>query len=162
MTVTPLPYVLGVAETMYSPWRDAAQRPNLSIRHVVLPAETGGAALRHRGGRTWILLDVDLTAAERKCALTHELVHLDRGSTTRCRFAPAAWDAVVVREEMRVDDEVARRLVPRQALLEFVGRMLDLGHSVGAVEVAEEFHVTKTIATVALQRAQADVARRTA
>jgi hypothetical protein len=50
-----------------------------------------------------IALRAGTSAAQRRCTLAHELVHLERG-TTDC----GPWAA---REEARVDAEVARRLI---------------------------------------------------
>lgn len=142
----------SVASTVmgWSPWAEVARLPHVQIRHVELPPETGGAALLHRGPDTWILLDRDSTHAERRSRLTHELVHLERGSTTRCRWSPRSWDVMVIREELIVDAEVARRLVPAGELVELIARLIDIGEPVHAVTVAEEFEVPIDVAQRAL------------
>lgn len=55
-----------------------------------------------------IALRAGTSAAQRRCTLTHELVHLERGISD-C----SAWAA---REERYVHSEVARRLVPPDLL----------------------------------------------
>lgn len=134
----------------WSPWRAARDTPNLSIRLDRLPVETGGAAIATAGDQVFVFLDRRLTRAERKAALAHELVHLERGTTGKCRFVHGPLSAGVFREENRVDRIVALRLVPLDELAVFVDRLGDLGHGVGPIEAAEEFDVPARVAAVAL------------
>lgn len=62
-----------------------------------------------RGSRIW--LNHTLTQAERRCTLTHELVHRERGVTPFVGLA-------AVREERVVDEIAARRLVTIPALVD--------------------------------------------
>lgn len=80
-------------------------------------------------GRGVIRLDHRLLQVERRCTLMHELIHLERGHEGACS------DAV----EREVDREVARRLVPFDALLEAARWARD------ANELAEELWVTPTV-----------------
>ncbi|AYD90928.1 ImmA/IrrE family metallo-endopeptidase [Actinomyces sp. 2119] len=57
-------------------------------------------------GRT-IWLSTDQTVAERRCTLTHELIHLERGHHS-CQPP---------RVERSVEAEAARRLIPTERLL---------------------------------------------
>lgn len=95
------------------------------------------------------MLDVGLDPVEQRCRLAHELVHLDRGSV-RGADAPDTWDAVVAREELAVDREVAAWLVPFDELARVVTRCASGEHPVTAELIATEFEVTPPIATLAL------------
>jgi hypothetical protein len=64
-------------------------------------------ALGRTDGRRRIWLDKRLQQAERRCALTHELVHLEQGHTS-CQSP---------RVERQVREETARRLIPFDDLL---------------------------------------------
>lgn len=78
----------------YDPWDhlpDGVQVLRVRLDHV--PACTDG---------TTIWLDASLTPTEERCALTHELVHVERGDTGP---QPPAI-------EWRVRAETARRLIP--------------------------------------------------
>lgn len=122
------------------------------MHYAPLPEECGGAVVQRRGGRTWILLDPLLSPVEQRCRLAHELVHLDRGSTLRCRWSPRSFDACIVREEIRVDGEVADWLVDPHELWVLVGDLLLAGEDVTARVVASEFQVTRPIARIALDK----------
>jgi Zn-dependent peptidase ImmA (M78 family) len=86
----------------YNPWDDAARRyPEVHIEwHAILPAH----AVLSPTARV-ILVDESITRAERRCALAHELAHLDTGDrpTEMCFFAR--------RQETGADQLAARRLV---------------------------------------------------
>jgi hypothetical protein len=136
-----------------SVWGSIAHRGDINVRITNLPAECGGGSVvRRADGSIWILLDVALAATERRAALLHELVHLERGSA-RHEGAPPAWQAIVAREEQRVDDAVAQRLVPDAELREFVARCLSLDRFVTALDVAQEFEVPVDVAERACRRA---------
>lgn len=62
-----------------------------------------------RGARIW--LSRTLTQAERRCTLTHELVHRERGPVP-------ADPAGAAREERIVDEISARRLITQTALVD--------------------------------------------
>jgi hypothetical protein len=145
----------------FSPWVEAGKIPDLHLRFVPLPPETGGMCCVRRPSGNWILIDPDLSYAEKRCGLTHELVHLERGTSSRCASMPSCWDEMVVREELIVDREVARRLVPLDDLEAFVAARSDL-EAVDAVLVAEHFRVTERIAGIALEQLAAVVAYRQA
>lgn len=132
------------------PWGEAEARTDVAVHLAALPDETGGAVVQRRGERAYIVLDPRLSPVEQRCRLAHELVHLERGSTVRCRWSPRSWDVCVVREELRVDREVAAWLVPVDQLEGLVHAMLRAGEDVTARVVAEEFEVTKPIARIAL------------
>jgi Zn-dependent peptidase ImmA (M78 family) len=86
----------------YNPWLDACQRyPEVHIEwHDIAPAR----AVWSRD-HDIILINETITRAERRCALAHELAHLDVGDepTSDCWFA--------ARQEQAADELAARRLV---------------------------------------------------
>lgn len=136
----------------WNPWRELRQRAHIEFALRRLPASTGGAILgRVSDGRTVVLLCSSLSPAERKAALSHELIHDEYGTTCRNDGMPASWDAVVARHEASIDGEVARRLIPRQALVAFIEARMGVEIGVTAAEVAEEFDVPASVAERALR-----------
>lgn len=88
----------------YHPWRDLRDHwPEVEVRIEPLPGDLLGElcypVIRLRAGTS---------SAQRRCTLTHELVHLERG-VRDC----GQWAA---REEYVVHAEVARRLIAPEAL----------------------------------------------
>jgi hypothetical protein len=140
----------------WNPWRGLRDRDHVRFRLDQLPDETGGGIYaRREDGRAAIIIDRRLTQIQRRAALAHELVHDERGGGVPDQGMPEMWGAVVDREEARVNDEVARRLVPRPELIEFVMGMLDIGLSVGAADVAEQFEVPGEVGENALHQLRA-------
>ncbi|MGV0738176.1 hypothetical protein ABQF35_14555 [Mycobacterium syngnathidarum] len=88
-------------EGLWHPWRtlrDHHTDVDVSCRYR-LPDHIMGL---QRGARIWLC--GTLTQAERRCTLTHELVHRERG--------PVPTDpAAAAREEQVVDEIAARRLI---------------------------------------------------
>lgn len=109
----------------------------------------GGGFAACKDGYSFVVLDPDLQGPERRAALQHELIHLERGLADY-QDAPAAWTAITKREEMAVEREVAARLVPQSALREHLRRLASLGEGVTANDVADEFEVPERIAAQAL------------
>jgi len=128
---------------------DEPDSPTVLVR--VLPEGAGRAVYWRRGARAFVVLDPSLEGCERAAALGHELIHHERGGLCDDVGMPAAWGAVVAREERAVNREVARRMVPVDELEEFVVGMADLGLSAGPGEVAEQFDVAQWVAEVALE-----------
>ena len=89
----------------YDPWTDLAENwPQIEV--VVRPMRgTLLGELRY----PVISLRAGTSSAQRRCTLTHEIVHLERG-VTDCGL----WAA---REERRVDVAVAQRLLPIDLLV---------------------------------------------
>jgi len=143
----------------WSPWRAASKLPNLSIRLDRLPDETGGGALARRGDQVVIVLDRRLSSVERRVMLTHELVHHERGSSSRCHDT-GYLSPHIVQEERAVEREVARRLVPAGDLQIFIDRSINLGQGVEPRHVAEEFEVTESVAALAMRNLKIELARR--
>ena len=110
---------------MFHPWRALRTLTYVVVvwarPHPTAPAATDGA--------TVIWLDPRMTQAERRCALTHELVHLEHGHRG-CQ--PHAV-------EHAVRAETARRLVSAEALLAAAPWALSLD------ELADELWVTPLV-----------------
>jgi hypothetical protein len=93
------------AQQRYDPWRDLAENwPQLEVVLKPMRGELLGE-LRF----PVITLRADTSAAQRRCTLAHELVHLERG-VRDC----GPWSA---REELHVHREVARRLIGSDDLI---------------------------------------------
>lgn len=134
-----------------SPWDEAARR-GVEVLVTLLPDECGGEAVQRRDGRIWVLIDLRLSPVEQTCLLAHALVHLDRGTSSRCNMAPATMDTFVLTEEREVDAEVARWLVDQDTIWLLVNDMIHAGEAVTVRVVAGELGVTKRIARIALER----------
>lgn len=96
-----------------------------------------------------IRLDPRLDRRQRRAALAHELVHLERGGGVTCAGMPATWVPLRQREEQRVNREVARRLVPPAELDALVESRRSVGPVTSEV-VADEFDVPEWVAGIAL------------
>jgi hypothetical protein len=100
------PATLRMPATPYDPWRDANQ--NWPHTRVVIERMAGDLLGEVRDAGRLIALRAGTSHAQRRCTLTHELVHLERG-LLEC----GPWSQ---RAEWLVHDEVARRLIPLGAL----------------------------------------------
>ncbi|AZG43486.1 hypothetical protein D7316_00051 [Gordonia insulae] len=91
---------------MYHPWREARRRPHLVIEFADLPDD-------HRGclSGSKVTINADDLQAERRCTLTHELVHDER------QVFPVE-PVLAVREEITVERIAARRLIRLEQLVE--------------------------------------------
>jgi hypothetical protein len=90
----------------YDPWVDLRQ--NWPHVKVVIEPMTGDLLGEVRDDGQLIALRADTSAAQRRCTLTHELVHLERGIHD-C----GPW---LHREEELVHAEVSLRLIPLASL----------------------------------------------
>jgi hypothetical protein len=90
----------------YDPWLDLRQ--NWPHVKVVIEPMTGDLLGEVRDDGQLIALRADTSAAQRRCTLTHELVHLERGILD-C----GPW---LQREEDLVHAEVSQRLIPLASL----------------------------------------------
>jgi hypothetical protein len=110
----------------YDPWRDLAENwPQLEVVVEPMRGELLGE-LRY----PVIALRAGTSAAQRRCTLAHELIHLERGLRD-CGL----WTA---REELHVHREVARRLVTFDDLVAAIrsfGGGTDLGALARALDV---------------------------
>lgn len=86
----------------FDPWETVADDARLSLTTARLPDGMAGAT--DGAGRIW--LDDRLTATERRCVLTHELVHIEAGHHGHQTETVEAW----------VREQTARRLIPLEAL----------------------------------------------
>lgn len=108
---------------MYHPWREARRRSHLEIHFVQLDDDHRGCI---RGPR--VTINSGDLQVERRCTITHELVHDER------RIFPT--DRVLrAREELRVERIAARRLIALDRLVDA------LVWSRRTEEVAEELWV---------------------
>lgn len=85
----------------HNPWRQLRALAGVDVSWPLLTAELG-----RTDGLSRIEIDRRLGQAERRCVLTHELVHLEHGHG--CRQPPSV--------ERLVRVEAARRLIPLPAL----------------------------------------------
>jgi Zn-dependent peptidase ImmA (M78 family) len=117
----------------YDPWWDAAERyPAVHIEwHRIAPAHAVWVP-----SEGVILVDESISQAERRCALAHELAHLDVDdvATELCWFS--------VRQETNADRLAARRLVDIHRLAD-VMRFCD-----DPREVAAELDVTLNVLAI--------------
>lgn len=134
----------------YDPWPVVEARADLTVAWTPVARYMGGGFTVRRRGHTIIALDPDLPVVHRRAALTHELVHDERGGVHDPTDGPEAWGAVVAREERAVDREVARRLAPRPTVLDAVRRLLVDDGSVTARTLADELELPEHLAALAL------------
>ena len=84
----------------YDPWLDLAENwPEVVVRIEHMPGRLLGELCY-----PVIALRADTSPGQRRCTLTHEIVHLERGVRDCGRW--------LAREEWYVDREVAHRLLP--------------------------------------------------
>lgn len=88
---------------MYHPWRVLRALEHIRLKHAELPL----GVLGYTNGVDLIVLDKFLLQVERRCTLTHELVHVEMGHET-CQS-----EAI----EKRVSAEASRRLITLEHLL---------------------------------------------
>lgn len=145
--------MMTVAGERWSPWRAISELEHVDVVHAILPEVVGGGICARLGGRIVVVLDRRLPRADRRCVLAHELVHLERDSLDCCVYGQPddRWTSVMVREEMKVNREVARRLVPELELAQLIQAEVGLGQGVRPDIVAEHFEVTERIAETAME-----------
>jgi Zn-dependent peptidase ImmA (M78 family) len=99
----------------YDPWHDLRSREHLTLAFSRLPL--GQALYFH--DVPGIVLDERLSRVERRCALAHELAHLDLGhleQAAQCGLQETA--RIARRMEVHADQLASRRLVPVERLAE--------------------------------------------
>jgi hypothetical protein len=126
----------------YDPWTDLAENwPEVGT--VLRPMRgTLLGELRY----PVIALRAGTSSAQRRCTLTHEIVHLERG-VTDC----GPWSG---REERRVDVEVAQRLVPIALLVTTVREGGGLEHPGALARLADVDLDTWLLRLTVLSRAE--------
>ena len=133
-------------QSMHHPWRSLREREDITLHWADLPAPLHAVT---DGTTVW--MHDRLLQTERRCAIAHELVHIERG--TRC-----VDDA----EEQRVRNITARRLIDTGDLV----RAVQWANTVE--EAADELWVTPAVLIDRLtglspvERAMIDTAVRTA
>jgi hypothetical protein len=136
MAASPLP-----VPDRYDPWHDLAVNwPDVEV--VIEPM--GGrllGVLRY----PVIALRAGTSAAQRRCTLAHEIVHLERG-VGDC----APWSG---REELHVHREVARRLIP---IADLAAAVRELGGTAVLSELAHALDVDLETARLRLDMLTAD------
>lgn len=113
---------------------------------------TGGGFAVRCGDVGYVVVDPALDGPLRRCVLTHELVHLERGLGTDHPDAPPTWSAVVAREEHLVQQGVANRLIDHRTLERLCRAACAGGDPVTPSVVAALFDVTHEVAQLALDR----------
>ncbi|MEO6702858.1 MAG: ImmA/IrrE family metallo-endopeptidase [Jatrophihabitantaceae bacterium] len=91
----------------YDPWRDVAQ--NWPQTRVIIETMRGNLLGEVRDDGRLIALRAGTSAAQRRCTLAHEIVHLERGLRD-C----GPWAG---REEIQVHTTAAMRLIPPDLLI---------------------------------------------
>jgi hypothetical protein len=94
----------------YDPWRDL--RRNWPEVELIVEPMAGDLLGEVRDDGRQIALRAGTSSGQRRCTLTHELIHLERGLLD-C----GPWQS---REELIVHAEVARRLIPIDMLSEAI------------------------------------------
>lgn len=115
------------------PWRRLSALVDWDLRFARLPHDVWGVT--DHDART-ITLDIDLNQAERRSTIAHELEHVARGPVTPLQEA---------REEARVEQAAARRLIGLEQLLDA------LRWSRSIEELADELWVDVALARTRLQ-----------
>ncbi|WP_206488379.1 ImmA/IrrE family metallo-endopeptidase [Rhodococcus sp. KRD162] len=113
----------------YNPWKHLGE----TYPHVILctayELEQGVRGLV-QGDRIWLSSTLD--RVERRCALAHEIVHLERGIVLEAR------DSVHTREEERIVDTIAaNRLIDTELLTELRAAMVPTADIAKALDVTE-------------------------
>lgn len=123
----------------YDPWVDLRQ--NWPHVKVVIETMTGDLLGEVRDDGRLIALRADTSAAQRRCTLTHELVHLERGILD-C----GPW---LQREEDLVHAEVSQRLIPLTSL---AAAIRELGGADDPAAIAHWLEVDSETLAVRLDR----------
>lgn len=131
---------------IWHPWRALRARPDIILRWAIFPPGTNGRIV-DTGRYTIVELDGRLRYEGRRCTLTHELIHHERGILPR-----DAPEYLRVKDEAQVRAETARRLVPLDKLRAFVAQRTTVG-AITAQDVADEFDVTLEVAREACRLA---------
>jgi len=134
----------------YRPWTEVGARPEVEVMVVDLPAGIRGLHARSGDGHRAILINRSLPAVERIAALAHELAHDDHGGGHPTGL-PAMLRPVVARDENRVDQAAAARLLPRDRLARWVDGEVAAGRTVTARSVADGLDVARWVADLQLR-----------
>ncbi len=141
----------------WNPWRALKALTRVTLEWELLPAGVRGLYCPEPDGTATIVLDARLGRVQRNATLAHEVVHAERGIVD-LDGCPSTMAVLDWREEVRVDDEVARRLVPLEDLAAVVDSLVDMGLGVEPWQIANTFDVPDRVAEramVLLQRERA-------
>lgn len=127
---------------MYDPWEDLLSRPGLVFGVTRLPHGRGWWLPE----RNAIVLDDRLGRVARRCALAHELAHVEADDRACAGLGPGC-DRIADRQEWAADQLAARWLV---ALPDLAAALLAHGDDVAAV--AEELDVESHVIVTRVQR----------
>lgn len=116
---------------MYNPWAAVGQQTDVLVAFDQLEH----AQAYWEPDERVILIDSRLGQVERRCALAHELAHIDSGDTG-CEHGPDAA-RLEIRQERRADSLAAQRLIGLDDLADA------LVWALGYDEVAECLHVDR-------------------
>lgn len=122
----------------YSPWEDLAARQHLTYVRCRLPIADAWYLPDVPG----IAIDDRLTRTERRCALAHELAHIDLEHHHQAAGNGQGTSRIARRNEAEADQLAARRLITLEDLVE---------HVPGAScrwELAERLDVTEHVLAV--------------
>lgn len=132
----------------WDPWRVLRSHADVIFTLGELPAAVGGGIYWPSPDVSIIIIDYRVGRLERLALLAHELIHHERGTYALPGVNP---HQAISRDECRVDDEVARRLVPCDEL----GAMFDVAWAndlqVEPWQVAERFDVPDRVADRAMR-----------
>jgi len=120
------------------PWRQLRGLPHIDVVWSRDDQLLDGADAWWYPGRDMILMDSRLLQVERRCALAHELAHIERGDE------PCGSDWLDARQELAADRWAARELIPVERLCRA------LQWSGDRHEVADELWVTVDMLQVRL------------
>lgn len=133
-------------------WRELRSHPEIVLKRGILPDAVGGAVYWPQGDLAAVVLDKRLSRVERRAALAHELVHHERGGgTATWDGMPAAMTVIEDRDEARVNDEVARRLVPLEELAKVIKSATSMELPIETWQIAAIFDVPDRVADRAMQ-----------
>lgn len=137
--------------TMYSmggwnPWAELRGRTDIEFGIGPLPGERDAMTVNYPG-QPVIALRPGLSQVERRRAMAHELIHLERGT-----YCQSVDRQLLSREEAEVENVLTDRLVPPDELRVFWVRAEMLDEHVLPHQVAEHFDVPEDVAERAMQR----------
>lgn len=126
----------------YDPWRDLARREHITLAVTRLPVGTGWYFSDIPG----IALDDRLDRVGRRCALAHELAHVDLGHTHQAAGRGPGTSRIARRREVEADILAAVRLITLADLADA------LRWALCPEEVAQELDVTEDLARIRIEQ----------
>lgn len=130
----------------YDPWRDLARREHITLAVTRLPVGAGWYFSDIPG----IALDDRLDRVGRRCALAHELAHVDLGHTHQAAGRGPGTSRIARRREVEADVLAAVRLISLDDLADA------LRWALCPEEVAHELDVTEDLARIRVEQLTTD------